>query len=211
MLWITAALLVCSAESRRYLQPTPQDSYQSPAAENAYRLENEYNRQLNDEEMAVFALGIGACISNQPDGSKKYISSKFFYNHMCLIGTKKKKRKEPDDIAGLCRDFRDERKSTIMVLTSHELTGLSNDIKGHQGDYGPKLDNDKKVFFYTNSKYDFVHCDLGCDNTAGKAQWYRNSYGQYSVQKDANGVYQIYHGCRPASNRPAFFTQNNYC
>ena len=202
MLWITAALLVCSTESR-YLQPTLQDSYiQSLAAEDTYRPENEYNRQLNDEEAAVFAVGVTACDRTQPADKKKYISSKFFKDHICLL---KDDDTEPDDIAGLCRDFRDAKKSTIMVLTSQQLTSLSNDIKGHQADYGPKLDNYNKPSFYTNSKYDFVQCD----NTMGTSQWYRDNYEQYGAKKDANGVYQIYHGCHPVSNRPAFFSQYN--
>ena len=178
MLWITAALLVCSAEGR-YLQQTLQNSYiQSPE-------------------------GVEACNRVQPADTKKYISSKFFNDHICLL---KEDHKEPDNIAGLCRDFRNAKKSTIMVLTSQQLTDLSNDIQGHQADYSSYYRKcNRKPIFYTDWKYDFVQCD----NVAVTSEWNRDYYERYGAKMNSNGVYQIYHGCRAVQNSPGFFDPDN--
>ena len=132
MLWITAALLVCNAESR-YLQQTLQDSYiQSLAAEDAYRLENDYNRQLNDEEKAVISVGGEACEYLQPEDIKTYITSTFFYQYVCLI---KPDSSKPDDLDSLCKHFSAAQNEIIMVLTSQQLNGLFSDIESRQADF----------------------------------------------------------------------------
>ena len=269
MLWITAALLVCSAQSR-YTQPALQDSYiQSPdgnrpenealrspdstVAEHSQQRsdedrerdeeqadddENKYNRQafregfgagisyvqwllrkqgeemrypvslqeekefpmLEVQEEKAVAAQITVCNRQFPSSVNKYISYKFFRDHICLL---KNSNQKPTDIDALCRDFRNIRMNTVMVLTSQDLNRLHNDIRSHQNDFYNYLylNGYYHPTFYTDTKYNFIEC------SRGKGRW---SYGyeQYGARFYKN-YYQIYHGCAPVRTRPAFFNQNN--
>ena len=269
MLWITATLLVCSAQSR-YTQPALQDSYiQSPdgnrpenealrspdstVAEHSQQRsdedrerdeeqadddENKYNRQafregfgagisyvqwllrkqgeemrypvslqeekefpmLEVQEDKAVAAQITVCNRQLPSSVNKYISYKFFRDHICLL---KNSNQKPTDINALCRDFRNIRMNTVMVLTSQDLNRLHNDIRSHQNDFYNYLylNGYYHPTFYTDTKYNFIEC------SRGKGRW---SYGyeQYGARFYKN-YYQIYHGCAPVRTRPAFFNQNN--
>ena len=190
MLWMTASLLVCSAESR-HLQPTLQDSYiQSPAAKDAYRLEKDYNRQLNNKEEAVISGGAEVCQLTQPDDSKHYISTTFFYQHVCLLTDESK---TVTNIYSLC--LRYNRAKYVIVLNSQQLTALNYDIYSHQASYVSHQSSQ-----YTNGKYNFVECNRYSEYPGA---WRRNYYLKYTVSKDVDTqVYQLYKGDTVVQSKP---------
>ena len=187
MLWITAALLICSTESR-YLQPTLQDSYiQSLAVEDTYCLENQYNRQLNNEEEAViYYRGDEICTRSQP---KEFY---YFGKQVCLL---KDDGHEPKHPYELCRDFNNLPNKNIIVLTSQQLADLRSDIKRNTGVNSPH-----KGTFYTDGTYNFVECKKFDDIY----KWHSGYYLPYNLRK-YQGNYVIGKVYTPVKSRPSFY------
>ena len=159
-------------------------------------------------------------VTSQKDGKKKrrggspycdttyrppyndYISQKFFDDHICVYHVL------PPNLDQFCSLFRPTvRLYHVILLTPSEYDDFYNDIANSQDllyqyryDFYPEGPTPSTAHFYTYNSYPlFIECEYY------EGYWYGTAlYNMYQVYVPIGfeGIYQIYHGCRPSVSRP---------
>lgn len=158
--------------------------------------------------ISVSGSGDSVCDRHIHLSNNDVISEKFMQDHICLI---KSSRRVPTDLKAFCRDFRREKEIyQVMLLTPEDITQLREELKEHQNDF----DNDRDKFrplrrqaslvhYTTDNTYNFIYCEQ-----TKKRDWQGkrrgNEYLKYIPHGTPEGIYKIYHGCRPVTEHRGF-------
>ena len=165
------------------------------------------------ESTVMKGSGDSAC-DHQTLNPNDVISQKFMDDHICLV-----RNSPPTDLVAFCSHFRQNQPLyQVMLLNTDDIKRLRHDLKGHQNDFYNDRDKFRplhagagQVHYTTDQSYTFIYCELKQGKWNGKRK--TGHYQQYIPKGTAGnpqGVYKIYHGCRPVTSHPGF-RQNGSC
>ena len=134
----------------------------------------------------------------------KFISQKIFNDHICVCDTF-------PDVQQFCSTVRrDEPRFHVMILSPAEYNMLTRELsdsqslfrryRNHFRPLGPPISSAQ---FYTYNRYSFIDCQYSRMHDYWRGTVLYNRYEVFSPAFNAvEGVYQIFHGCHPSSERP---------
>ena len=169
---------------------------------------------LGGNRVGKSGTGTSAC-DHQELNENDVIHQKFMDDHICLV-----RFSPPSDLVAFCRDFRPrEPLYQVMLLTSHGIRQLRDDLLGHQKDFyndrylfSPLRKGLSLIHYTTDQYYNFIYCEQSEGTWIAKQKSGR--YQQYVPRgkKDyPEGIYQIYHGCAPVSEGYPGFSHPGTC
>lgn len=155
----------------------------------------------------VSGNGRDGCIRTYCPGDKDVISVKFFNDHICVYDP----RFGRPDVSVFCPNYRPELDLyQAMIITASELTKLRGDIQSRQNefytyrnDFPPLRNPPSNRHFFTASTYNFYECKYVSGKWKGKQLSGRyQAFIPRGTAGDPKGLYKIYHGCPPTTDRP---------